>query len=194
MSLLRSILALATTSLSLVAAANVFTLTASLPGNKTFDGQVVNAAGEAFYLGLEAPATYCPVQAEPCPNVTGTIVSGMTALWVEVPGGQEIYVAPAGNLGFTQAHSAYVPPGSYIGGFTNITTLSDCGPAISVFNWEAANFTTGGIWACPTATNATATYQIFAKTVAFNHTNCVELAGLQPHYQSTNAFGAWEYI
>jgi hypothetical protein len=78
---LRSILTLTLTYLPLIAA-DPFTLTASLSGS-TLDGQVVNAAGEAFYLGLSAPATYCPTQVEPnCPNVTGTVIDGMTAMWV----------------------------------------------------------------------------------------------------------------
>jgi hypothetical protein len=45
---------------------------------------------------------------------------------VEVPGGQQIFVNLNGALGFTQAHSAYVPPGAYIGGFFNLTYTSIC--------------------------------------------------------------------
>lgn len=36
---------------------------------------------------------------------------------VNVPGGQRVYVAPTGELGFTQAHSGYIPPGSLLGPF-----------------------------------------------------------------------------
>jgi hypothetical protein len=74
-----------TLTLTYLVAADPFTLTASLSGS-TLDGQVINAAGEAFYLGLSAPATYCPTQVEPnCPNVTGTVIDGMTAMWVCIP-------------------------------------------------------------------------------------------------------------
>jgi hypothetical protein len=83
MSLL-TLLVLTLTSLHLITA-DPFTLTASLSGN-TLDGQIINAAGEAFYLGLSAPATYCPTQVEPnCPNVTGTVIDGMVAMWVRIP-------------------------------------------------------------------------------------------------------------
>jgi hypothetical protein len=53
----------------------------------------------------------------------------------------------------------------------------------------------GGILACPITepgTN-TASYQIFAKTPAFNWTNCTEVIGLLPHVASSQDFGAWEY-
>jgi hypothetical protein len=60
--------------------ADIFTVKASLPGN-TFDGQDINAAGEAFWIG-GSPATYCPSEVNPnCPNVTGTVLAaGFTAL------------------------------------------------------------------------------------------------------------------
>jgi len=63
--------------------AALFHLRASLPGN-ALDGQVINAASEAFFLGLSEPASYCPAQVRDCPNstVSGTIFAGLTALWV----------------------------------------------------------------------------------------------------------------
>lgn len=52
---------------------------------------------------------------------------------------------------------------------------------------------TGGIYACPSALNGTS-YQIYAKTPAFNQTStCVQLDGLLPHYQSGGTYGAWQY-
>lgn len=57
-------------------------LTASLPGSK-LDGLTVEASGQAFYIGGNGPATYCPTQVEPyCPNVTGTFFAGLGALYV----------------------------------------------------------------------------------------------------------------
>jgi hypothetical protein len=60
--------------------ADVFTAKTSLPGN-TFDGQPINAVGEAFFIG-GSPVTYCPADVNPnCPNVTGTVLAaGFTQL------------------------------------------------------------------------------------------------------------------
>ncbi|KUJ12676.1 uncharacterized protein LY89DRAFT_212254 [Mollisia scopiformis] len=177
--------------------AQILTLTASLP-DSTLDGQPVNADGEAFSLG-GSPASYCPTEVgTACPNVTATVFAGMSALWVEVPGGQEVYVQTDGALGFTQAHSASVPPGAYIGGFSNVTVASDCHAPWDVITWNAPDGSTGGILACPevpAGTNGTAIYQVYAKTPAFNKTNCVTLAGLLPTYLPAGSpFGAWQYI
>lgn len=65
------------------AAANFITFAASLPGSP-LDGQVINAANEAFYLGLSGPSTYCPsVVGVTCPPVTGTVAYGdLSSLYV----------------------------------------------------------------------------------------------------------------
>jgi hypothetical protein len=60
-----------------------------------------------------------------------------------VPGGQQIYVATNGALGFTEAHSSLVPPGAYIGGFFNLTIVSDCSAPWTVINWKNPDFSTG---------------------------------------------------
>ena len=58
-----------------------FTLTIYQPGSP-LDGQVVNAANEAFWLG-GGPATYCPLANQTlCPAGTQTIFAGMDALYV----------------------------------------------------------------------------------------------------------------
>lgn len=178
----------------------LFNLTVYLPGSP-LNGQAVQADGEAFYLGLSVLSSYCPspsVPVQDCPNATeGTVFAGMSALWVEVPGGQQIYTTPEGELGFTIAHSESVPVGAYIGYWYNITLVSDCAPPVELLTFKAPNATEGGVLACPdvsTYLNSTATYQIYALTPAFNQTNCITLDGLLPTYQPTNAFGAWEYI
>ena len=77
-----SILVFVLSLLLTTALGQVFTLTTSLSGSP-LDGQVINAASQAFYLGLPGPATYCPTVVNPnCPNVTGTVFAGMSALWV----------------------------------------------------------------------------------------------------------------
>ena len=52
----------------------------------------------------------------------------------------------------------------------------------------------GGIYACPNVTSdANATYQIYAKTPAFNQTGCIELNGLVQNEEPNDDYGAWEY-
>lgn len=63
--------------------ANPFTLTAFLPGN-AIDGQIVNAAAEALFLGLSGPSSYCPVPPltlSECPAGTKTIFNGALYMW-----------------------------------------------------------------------------------------------------------------
>ena len=53
---------------------SVFTLKAWNP-QSTLQGQDVNAAGRAFYLGLDGPATYCPLTPSvSCPAGNETVV------------------------------------------------------------------------------------------------------------------------
>jgi hypothetical protein len=48
-----------------------------------FNGQVLNAAGGAFYLGLSKPGSFCPDPTQ-CPGGTTTLFAGMNALWVHI--------------------------------------------------------------------------------------------------------------
>lgn len=175
------------------AVANVITIAASLPGSP-LDGQVINAASETFWLGLSGPATYCPSQVDVCPPVTGTVASGdLTSLFVEVPGGQQIYVAPGGALSYTQAHSANAGSNPYFGGWVQVTYTSSCSPTLTVLTWVAPDKSTEGVWACPN-TSINGTYQIYANTPAFNLTGCTALLGIAPTYLPANAGpGAWQY-
>ncbi|KAL2059782.1 hypothetical protein VTL71DRAFT_10166 [Oculimacula yallundae] len=159
-----------------VTTGQISTLKTYLPGSP-LNHQVIQASGQAFYLGLEKPTTYCPEIVEPfCPNVTQTIVAGaMAAMYVRipfppnlssrprllfgsaadgvcqvnVPGGQQIWVRPDGWVGYTQAHSASVPTGAYRGGFANVTITSECDPTVDVFAWKTPGESSEGILACP---------------------------------------------
>jgi len=176
------------------AAFNVITIAASLPGSP-LDGQVINAASESFWLGLSGPSTYCPsVAGVVCPPVTGTVADGdLTSLYVEVPGGQQIYITPGGELKYTQAHSAGEGSNPYNGGWVQVTYTSSCSPTLTVLTWVAPDKSTEGVWACPN-TSINATYQIYANTPAFNLTGCTALLGILPTYLPANApVGAWQY-
>ncbi|OBT63419.1 hypothetical protein VE03_07170 [Pseudogymnoascus sp. 23342-1-I1] len=177
---------------------SVFTLKAWNP-QSTLQGQAVNAAGRAFYLGLESPATYCPLTTvDSCPAGNETVVyEGGMSLAVVVPGGQMTYVETSGAVGFTQAHSASVPAGAYIGGFTTYTTLDGNGANQTIVSWETPGYPTfAGLVACPKTpvyVDASATHQIYGRTPGFNQTNCVELKGLIAVGQPNSDAGAWQY-
>ncbi|KAF2963344.1 hypothetical protein GQX73_g10230 [Xylaria multiplex] len=86
--------------------------------SKDITKAVVNASGGKFYIGRPTQ-TYCPDGVVDCSHFTGTETvfvpgyDGRLGLRVNVPGGQQVYVAPDGSLSFTQAHSAYIPPRFY---------------------------------------------------------------------------------
>lgn len=86
MAALRSVLAFMIFLVAFATAqSGLFALTVYQPGSP-LDGQAVNAAGEAFYLG-GSPATYCPLTDQTlCPAGNQTIFAGMGALFVSTLG------------------------------------------------------------------------------------------------------------
>ncbi|KAI0174894.1 hypothetical protein BJ166DRAFT_158043 [Pestalotiopsis sp. NC0098] len=189
-------LAFLSLTLASLASATTYRLTVFAPGT-VVDGADVDAAGGGFYLGLSKAYTYCPV-GNACPADRGTLVyEGMTGMAVEVPGGQEIYVSPHGQVMFTQAHSGYMPPGSFTSGWFNKTVVSECGPKIKLLDFPATNSTdSAGVWLCPDVQDymkgTGASYQLYAKTPLFNETNCVPALGLLQHGVNATV-GAWQY-
>lgn len=77
MTLLRPLLSV--TSLAGVVAA-VFQTTI-FDAESPLNGQVLNAAGGGFHLGLSKPSSFCP-PATQCPGGTTTLFAGVNALWV----------------------------------------------------------------------------------------------------------------
>jgi len=113
---------------------------------------------------------------------------------VEVPGGQQVYVAPDGALSYTQAHSASYPPGSQFGGF---------GGSGGEFIFTGPNGTTGWI-ACPVDTENFSpplenVYKIYANIPSHptRYPNnsplfvCSNVTLLLDAW--TGGFGAWQY-
>jgi len=86
--------------------------------------QTLNARSGKFYLGGPGPTTYCPAEsigASNCPPGNTTVLTGgdnTLGLGVVVPGGQQVFVAAVGALGYTQAHSAAIPTGATQTGFS----------------------------------------------------------------------------
>ena len=120
----------------------------------------LTARGGKFYLGGGPPSSYCPAEtigAENCPAGNTTVLVGGTktlSLGVVVPGGQQVYVAPDGSLSYTGAHSAYIPAGSIIDGFSKEAPTG--GAQFGYLSF------TGGFVAC--SAGADAGYQVFGQT------------------------------
>ncbi|KAK6351442.1 hypothetical protein TWF718_004602 [Orbilia javanica] len=156
----------------------------------------VNASGQKFYIGLEKPSSYCPtppVPAKSCPSGKYTSVvfgSGYASLNVQVPGGQRIYVAPDGSLSYTQAHSAYIPPGSTEGGFI-------LGPKNANNGLRPITHKKGGFYACP-ATEGTGPWKVFvgqpkdANVPSGHASHCLGFSNQAVEFTSEQ-FGAWQY-
>ncbi|KAI1380091.1 hypothetical protein F4677DRAFT_441416 [Hypoxylon crocopeplum] len=183
---------------SALASATTYFLTVFAP-DTNIDGALLNAAGQGFYSGTSGPATYCPENVKPCPEVQGTLVyEGLAGMAVVVPGGQSIYVDPSGKVQYTLAHSAYIPAGSIVGGWFNKTVLSDCDPTRTVLDFLSTDGSNkGGVRLCPDVESfmagTGASYQLYAGTAGFNLDNCIDAVGLNLQ-QSTADYGCWQYI
>lgn len=154
---------------------STYTLVASAPGTE-FDGETVEAAGRNFFLG-GSPATYCPTSVGPnCPPGNVTAFAG-SSLAVLVPGGQQLYRDPTGNVSFTQAHSIGYPPGSIFGGF-------------NVNGGAASTFAGYPLFACRVVLyTPEVRYQVIALNTSVPE-SCTKITVLTQDYQG---FGAWQY-
>jgi len=107
---------------------------------------------------------------------------------VVVPGGQQIYVTPHGEIGYTQAHSSFRPVGSILCPF--VYRKRQDAP-FGMLSTQAFGAT--GFMACPTEGN---TWQVFANmqnaTVpGGNVTDCLPFGAIA--LDSAQAFAAWQY-
>jgi len=139
----------------------------------------------------------------PCPNGTELAFSSTLYPYSIVPGGQDTYVQSDGLIQITVQHSHSFPPGSYpeyigwtwtalpkedhgkwcAGGGKHCPMhdpLYNCDPPSGYFNFMAPNATKGGVMACPSPFDASATV-IYAVTPGFVRTDCVSLDGLATH-------------
>jgi hypothetical protein len=109
-----------------------------------------------------------------------------------VPGGQVVYVAIDGYLGFTQAHSSSLPAGAVTGPFTYFK------PGYDQYGYISTDaFGARGFMACPTRVGPYETYQIFAAFANATVPNgdissCVGFDAITEVYNSTEA-AAWQY-
>ncbi|EAW08989.1 IgE-binding protein [Aspergillus clavatus NRRL 1] len=155
----------------------------------------MTASGNSFWLGGET-TTYCPDIVKEnggCPDGTQTVLF-TNALDVLVPGGQQIYVAPSGAVKFTTAHSANIPPGSAVEGFS----YTFDGP---IGGWTFTGLGATGFMACPTQGDAPAPYQVFASipnavVPSGNAAHCLGFSAAASAWTApaNQTAAAWQYI
>jgi hypothetical protein len=145
----------------------------------------LTARGQKFYLGGPGPSSYCPVEqvGSACPNGTSTVFAGgdtTLSLGVVVPGGQQVYVAADGALGYTQAHSAYVPAGAIREGFSLVAPGAN--------GLGQLEFDTGFV-ACPAGEGQG--YQVFGQVQGATFGS--ECLGFDALTVAASGPGAWQY-
>lgn len=107
-----------------------------------------------------------------------------------VPGGQQAYINPDGALSYTQAHSAYIPPGSAVGSLDYVP--GDPWDHYTFTGWGAQGF-----MACPADDNR---WRVFAAvqnaTVpSGNVEDCLGFSAIALPWNGQDGFStpAWQY-
>ena len=166
-----------------------FTLTVSNPSVPAIHDKPVTAQGLKWFLN-GVTASYCPGVVPPaeCPpgNITSIVSqNGAVSMNVKVPGGQLAYLGPDWQVGYTQAHSAYIPSGSLTTGFG----------AYEGGGFVNLNGNGGGWVACPPRASGPAgnIWNLYGR----NATNAASLSYCTPINLKINptagGFGAWQY-
>ncbi|KAF2012379.1 hypothetical protein BU24DRAFT_275815 [Aaosphaeria arxii CBS 175.79] len=142
----------------------------------------LTARGGKFFLGGPGPSSYCPPQVgDGCPSGNTTVFAGgeeTLSLGVVVPGGQQVYVGPDGNLSYTSPHSAYKPEGSIVDGWSKGSTGT-----FGTLVWE------NGLVACPAGEGEG--YQVFGQIEGVERDPaCLGFNAITAN--ATDA-GAWQY-
>lgn len=165
-----------------------FVAISSRSGDVNLHLRPISASNLKFYVG-KPTSTYCPLA--DCsgyvnftvfsarPNEAASVISLLTA----VPGGQQVYVAPDGQLGYTQAHSGSMPPGSVTTPFQYIPESEPNRVGSLTFN--------GGFWVACQAPEGNGVYQIYAQAASsFSRTDCTSISFSTSSYQGNSA---WQY-
>ena len=171
---------------------SAFTLAAANPANSKVDGVAVNACGFQWNVG-GSTCSYCPEQVGSCPAGNTTVVTyggGSTGLSTNVPGGQALYVDAKGTVGYTQAHSAAMPPNATLPGFA---AYADGGGLVNIasggYGWAACPPTAAG-----GGGGANAAYTLIALTAdnKKQYSYCIPV-NLKIKPVAKGTVGAWQY-
>jgi hypothetical protein len=151
----------------------------------------MEAGGLGFRLG-GGTASYCPTVVTTCPPGNQTVFLG-GSISVEVPGGQQQYLEPGGRIGYTQAHSAYMPLGSIPGGFNYYKCPNEQYGHITTTVFGAT-----GLMACPDTSSGTQQYVVFASipnavVPSGNVQDCIGFSALTSDYDGSLP-AAWQYV
>ncbi|RHZ65698.1 putative IgE binding protein [Aspergillus thermomutatus] len=174
------------TFLAALAAAENQTLTpfevrASAPGTPIHN-RMMTASNLTFFLNGQT-ASFCPLQTG-CPSGNHTVLNAnASSLDVLVPGGQQIYASPDGAVHYTQAHSAFIPPGSSTGPFFQADGV-----------WHFTGLGARDFMACPTANHR---WEVFvalrnATVPLGNVTACLPFVAMAIPFLAPEA-GAFQY-
>ncbi|KIW10198.1 hypothetical protein PV08_11159 [Exophiala spinifera] len=159
-------------------------------GESPVDYLRMNAAGLRFWLGIET-LTYCPVEVDQvggCPPGNETVFS-LCSMAVVVAGGQQIYVTRNGEIGYTEAHSAFRPAGSVLCPFRYQKNAQAPFGRLTI---DA--FGSDGFMACPTEESGI--WQVFANMANAtvprgNVSQCLGVDAIA--IDSSQLFAAWQY-
>ena len=170
-----------------------FTLMALRSASPIHFGTIA-ASGLQFWIG-KPTATYCPTSSSgaiPCDalnaNVTAFFPQG-NALYAEVPGGQQVYAAADGALGYTQAHSAATPPGASVA--AGRQTPPAAGQSFGYWTWTGGNAT--GLVACPSSGSGetgTGPWRVYAAVEGGDFAACLGFDAAAVPYDGPFA---WQY-
>ncbi|KEF62759.1 uncharacterized protein A1O9_00732 [Exophiala aquamarina CBS 119918] len=158
-----------------------------------FHFESINANSGKFWLNLPQTETSCPsdVAAQgACPPGTDTVFVGAGGLDTVVPGGQQVYALPNGELQFTSAHSNLIPAGAVSQPFVYVPQPDAQYGTVTTYAFGA-----DGFMACPT--QGSIAYQVFinipnAVVPLGDVTACVPVSPLAVTYTQGTA-AAWQY-
>lgn len=150
---------------------------------------VITASQLGFWIN-KPTISYCPpVIGDGCPagNTTAFTYNNATGglqMDVAVPGGQQVFTTPDGQFGYTVEHSAALPAGAVVSGWTYT-------PAATAFNVGTLKLNGTYFLACPTGDGDI--YQVISNngTVSSAFDSCIGINLATVGY--TGGVAAWEY-
>lgn len=102
-----------------------------------------------------------------------------------------MYIRKNGALGFTQAHSALIPEGAFVTGFTFT-------PGEQFGHFGVSLPGSAGLLACPSGPNYTGPWQVFANLKGLKDSDVTggkisKCLGINAIAANTTSPGAWQY-